>query len=201
MEILRVFSRLLNEGYAVHLTIVSSLGFNDYVTKTTSEDVTTAVGLMQSMKNNVTYHHEVPEEKVGDILRNAHVGLLPTYDDTFGYSVLECQAAGAPVISTNVCAIPEINNDTLGWLISLPLNAEKRVAFTTAEERSRLSRIIEEKLYATIRSILANPAEVEHKAKLAWERIRDHYAPEQRAAFLTNVYREVLSTIRNPKRS
>ncbi|MFW2788163.1 glycosyltransferase, partial [Acinetobacter baumannii] len=51
-----------------------------------------------------------------------HIGLLPTWADTFGYSVLEFQACGCPVISTDVRALSEINNNDIGWLINVDKN-------------------------------------------------------------------------------
>lgn len=46
-------------------------------------------------------------------MKKAHVCLLPTWMDTFAYSVLEAQACGTPVISTSLRALTEINNENV----------------------------------------------------------------------------------------
>ena len=195
-NVLSVFSRLIQEGHAVHLVIISAMNHGDYVTNASAADVHDALRVIRSLEHHITLRSEIADLHVADYLRDAHIGLLPTYDDTFGYSVLECQAAGTPVISTDVCALPEINNNDIGWLIRVPQGIDRRALFRTADERARLSRIIEEQLYETIKRIIADPAVIRNKATLAWERIRDHYAPEQRAAFLTSLYRDVLTHAR-----
>ena len=58
----------------------------------------------------IFYHKILFNSEVMNILKNTHVGLLPTYADTYGYSVLEAQSFGCPVITTNIRAMPEINN-------------------------------------------------------------------------------------------
>ena len=52
-------------------------------------------------------------------MKKSHIGLLPTFGDTYGFSVLEMQACGCPVITSNIFALPEINNSEVGWVIDL----------------------------------------------------------------------------------
>ncbi len=49
-------------------------------------------------------------------MRTADIGMLPSYADTYGFSVLEAQAGNA-VITTDIRALPEVNNPAVGWLI------------------------------------------------------------------------------------
>ena len=42
-------------------------------------------------------------------MATSHIGLLPTYNDSYGYSVIEFFSYGCPVITTNILALPEIN--------------------------------------------------------------------------------------------
>ncbi len=70
----------------------------------------------------------MPNQQVLELLKTCDVGLLPTYADTYGFSALEAQSAACPVISTDVRALPEINNTEVGWLINVPkMNWEKRI--------------------------------------------------------------------------
>ncbi len=58
------------------------------------------------------------EEMLNEILPNTDVYLLPTYNEAFGFAILEAMAYGIPVISTNHFAIPEIiEHGKSGFLI------------------------------------------------------------------------------------
>ena len=50
----------------------------------------------------ITHYETLPNDYVLELMREQHVGLLPTWSDTYGYSVLEFQGIGVPVITTNV---------------------------------------------------------------------------------------------------
>jgi glycosyltransferase involved in cell wall biosynthesis len=48
---------------------------------------------------------------------------LPTYIDSFGYSLLEAMSVGLPIVATSIFAIPEIVEDgKSGFLISSPIS-------------------------------------------------------------------------------
>lgn len=55
-----------------------------------------------------------------EIMPTVDVYLLPTYNEAFGFAVLEAMAFGIPVITTNIMAMPELvkNNET-GLLIDV----------------------------------------------------------------------------------
>jgi glycosyltransferase involved in cell wall biosynthesis len=58
------------------------------------------------------------EELIKTILPNTDIFLLPTYIETFGFSVLEAMAFGIPIVATNHFAIPEmVENEVNGLLI------------------------------------------------------------------------------------
>ncbi len=46
-----------------------------------------------------------------EILPSGDIFISPTYNESFGYALLEAMAMGLPVISTNIFAIPEIVED------------------------------------------------------------------------------------------
>lgn len=58
-------------------------------------------------------------------MKQCHIGLLPTFGDTFGFSVLEMQACGCPVITSNNYALPEINNKEIGWICDIQESIKK----------------------------------------------------------------------------
>lgn len=128
-----------------------------------------------------------------DLLKNADVGLLPTWADTYGLSVLEAQAAGCPVITTDVRALPEINNNRVGWLIRVPKDALGEAVYTTAEDREVLSQVIEAGLENIIRSIAADPSMIAVKGQAALERIRAEHDPQAYADKLRQIYHNALA--------
>ena len=57
------------------------------------------------------------EQMLEDILPETDVYLLPTYNEAFGFAILEAMAYGIPVIATNQFAIPEILQDGQSGLL------------------------------------------------------------------------------------
>lgn len=119
MEVLKAFDQLIPQYPQLHLNIISSLKFGDYATHTTEADQKEAKKIIAKYPDNITHYQSLPNEKVLELYKASHVGLLPTWADTYGYSVLEAQAAGCPCITTNIRALPEINNDEIGWMINI----------------------------------------------------------------------------------
>jgi glycosyltransferase involved in cell wall biosynthesis len=119
MEVLLAFDQLIPTHPQLQLNIVSTLNYGDYATNTTAEDQKAALQIIQKYPKNIHHFHSLPNSKVIELYKNSHVGLLPTWADSFGYSVLEAQAAGCPCITTNIRALPEINDGMIGWIIDI----------------------------------------------------------------------------------
>jgi glycosyltransferase involved in cell wall biosynthesis len=125
-------------------------------------------------------------------MRCVHVGLLPTYADTYGLSVLELQANGVPVISTNVRALPEMNNNQAGWLIDVPRDALGEARYASDEMRAQLSAAIEEGLERTMHEIFADLGCLRRKGVASLEKIeRDHH-PADYARRMGEIYQHAL---------
>ena len=117
-EILRAFDKLIREENAnLKLILVSSLKMDDYAAKETQEDLDWASNFIQEHSDWIEYYPSLSQAEVLNLMKTCDIGLLPTYADSYGFSVLEAQACGLPVISTDVRALPEINNTDCGWLI------------------------------------------------------------------------------------
>src|SRR5690606_873447 len=119
-ETLKVFEALLPAHSELFLNIVSSMNFGDYATHTNESHFELAQTIIDQFPNNIKHYKHLKNEEVLDLFKKTHVGLLPTWADSFGYSVLEAQACGCPVITTDIRALPEINNNDIGWLIKVP---------------------------------------------------------------------------------
>jgi glycosyltransferase involved in cell wall biosynthesis len=165
-EILRVFNDLIPIHPELHLNIISTLNYGDYASKTTVKDYNNATAIIANYSNNITHYTKLPNKHVLELLINSHVGLLPTWGDSFGYSVLEAQAAGCPVITTNIRALPEINSDEIGWVIKLNLDKNLNPIIDDNIERESVSNIISENLKKILIDIVSDKTIIKQKAEL-----------------------------------
>ena len=193
MEILEVFEECKRRhGCDITLTIVSSLKKDNYATKETEEDIKIARARIHENSDWINYYGYLPNHKALDLMRSAHIGLLPTYSDTYGYSMLEFQAAGCPVISTDVQALPEINNNETGWLIEIPKNRSGEAVSSTKEERNQVRRAIIRGLTGAISEIMEDREIIAAKADAAVRHISDHHSPEEYSRRLGEIYQHAL---------
>ena len=188
LETLHAVARLIQEGGDITLHVVSGLEYGDYATKSTENDLEEARALLGLMGRHVHLHGEMPNHEVLSLLRASHIGLLPTYDDTYGFSVLESQAAGTPVITTNVDALPEINNDEVGWVIPLSKDRYGQAVRGTMEDRKVISAAIGEGVYAALRDALGRPGIIREKGIRALDRVSRFHDPGAHARRLFQLY-------------
>lgn len=188
-EVLEVFERLVRqEKLPVRLIIVSSLRIEPYAAKETEADVAWAKAKIADNADWIEYYSALPNEDTLALMRTADVGMLPSYADTYGFSVLEAQASGLPVITTDVRALPEVNNPTVGWLIKVPKNALGEALYVTVEEREVLSQSIRAGLEQSVRHIAADPGQIVVKGAAALDRIRKEHDPAAYADALRQIY-------------
>lgn len=188
-EVLEVFERLVRqEKLPVRLIIVSSLRIEPYAAKETEEDVAWAKAKIADNADWIEYYSALPNEDTLALMRTADVGMLPSYADTYGFSVLEAQASGLPVITTDIRALPEVNNPTVGWLIKVPKNALGEALYVTVEEREVLSHSIRAGLEQSVRHIAADPGQIAVKGAAALDRIRKEHDPAAYADALRQIY-------------
>ena len=92
MEIIETLWKLKQQyNYEFTLTIVSSLSIDNYATQEGPNDVLRAIHFIQQNSAWIDYFTQIPYQQVLALMKKSHVGLLPTYADTYGYSVLEFQ--------------------------------------------------------------------------------------------------------------
>lgn len=195
MEILNAVETLIGEGYPLKLHIVSSMVYGDHASRTCKEDVAKAQKVIGKFPDNIFHYFRLPNDEVLELFKRAHIGLLPTYADTYGYSVLEAQAGGCPVISTNVRALPEINNDEIGWVINVPKDSWGNGLLATERDRARLSGILKESLYETIKLIVENPGMIRGKGVRCLEKVRTFHNPQDKAKEIEAIYDQILDKV------
>jgi len=189
IEMIEVLKKL-RQKYNFKLTIVSSFKTDHYVTKVTEKEAQETKEMLKK-EEWIDIFENIPNEKVLELIKQSHVGLLPTWSDTYGFSVLEMQAAGVPVITTDIRALPEINNENCGWLIHLPQNRLKQALYFTNEQRDELKRTLKLQLENILEDIFTNPQQLLEKSKNSLERIKENHDPFVFSEKLNNIYSKI----------
>lgn len=192
MEVLEVFKMLINEGANLELRIISNLKFGDYASKSTISDKDLALQLISEYPDQIKHYQNIPNSEVLELLKSTHVGLLPTYADTYGYSVLEMQAMACPVISTNIRALPEINSNERGWIIEVPKDKYGEGKYNSKEERELLSSKIENGLGLVLNEIINNPDIIIEKGQKALDGLKILNCPKTNGDAYFSIYKNTL---------
>jgi len=193
-EVLRVFERLVRQNkYPIELIIISSLRMDKYAAHETDADVEWVTKTIAANQDWITHHTNLPNDQVLALMRNVHVGLLPTYADTYGFSVLEFQANGMPVITTNIRALPEMNDEKSGWLIDVPKDELGEALYATNEQRKHLSDAIESGLENIIHKIFADLVCIRRKGMASLEKIEREHHPSDYALRMRKIYESAIS--------
>lgn len=186
--ILAAFEQLILQEKPVHLNIVSTLNFGDYASKTTLKDFEKALELIQKYPSNISHFKSLSNEAVKNILLQSDVALLPSIAETFGYFILEAQAAGCPVITTDIRAMPEINNNSMGWLI--PIKNDQSDEADIQNPKVLIEKI-RRHLNTIILEILDNPTIIRTKGALALENIIKKHSPIKHQEQLEVIYNSI----------
>ena len=139
-----------------------------------------------------THHTQMENSALMQLFRQSDAGLLPTWQETYGFSVLEMQANGCPVITSNVRALPEINPDSAGWVLASPLNADREYSITSTEQKTQLRQSLVEGLKSTLLAIIERPEMLQEKGEAAILRIKEQHDTGRYIARLNDIYRRGL---------
>ena len=150
--------------YPIWLTLIGNPDDTDYMNHEVVDDVVACYRLIADNADWIDFHKSLPNARVLELTRTVDVGLLPTRGDTYGYSVLEMQAAGMPCITTNLRALPEINNASCGWLIEVPKNENEDALWTTADDRERYVSLVYGGLVRICTQVAEHPERVKCQA-------------------------------------
>lgn len=120
----------------------------------------------------------LPNKMVLEFIACSHIGLLSTWGDTYDYSVLEMQASGCPVISTNVRALSEINPPRAGWIIEVPINKYHEIVITSEADKYHVRREMVEGLKRIILYAMNNKQSIYSKALASINRIKAEHNPD-----------------------
>lgn len=188
-EMIEVLESLQN-NYDFQLTIVSSFRTDNYVTNVSEKEAENMKAFLKKIEW-IDIHENLPNEEVIELIKKSHIGLLPTWSDTYGFSVLEMQAAGVPVITTDIRALTEINNNDCGWLIKLPQNRLKQALYFNEEQKGKLKSNLKLQLENILTSIFENPEQLLDKSKNCVKRINEEHNPTKVATKLKEIYNKL----------
>ncbi len=170
-EILEAFIHLYQKGIRhFKLSLITSFKSSMYY-KDSAERIKKSRRLIDKYSEYISLYEHLENAKVLALLKSADVALLPTYADTYGYAVLEAQAAGCPVISTDIRALSEINNNTLGWLIKVPKDERKNAVLDQSDEVKTYSATLKHQLIGILEDIFKQPDQIKQKAELCLKKI------------------------------
>src|SRR5262249_6258008 len=86
LEILKVFDRAIQRRMPIRLNIVSSLDVGDYASRSGGKERDAALALIERNRERIQFHGPLPHRRVMELLNESHLLLLPSYDETYGYS-------------------------------------------------------------------------------------------------------------------
>jgi len=190
VEIIETLKMLREEyEYDLELIIISSLNIDNYATKKSVNDINQVRKFI--LENNQWIKFFSRLEKYSEVLewmKKSHIGLLPTYADTFGFSGLEFQAAGCPVISTNIRALPEINNNDNGWIIKIPKNYLGEAIYSTEEDRLIISKLIRKGIEQIVHQIFSDKKIILEKSNNAINQIKKNHSTQKYSEKMSEIY-------------
>ena len=160
---------------------------SDYTKKVLDSEVEEMRYIINENKK-IEYFDELENSKVIELIKRSNVGFLTTWADTYGYSVLEMQACGCPVITTNIRALPEINNNDSGWIIELPLTNLYEANYFNENSRKNIRNILLNEIEKILIEIIHNKDVIEIKATKALDRIKKYHNLEDYNKKLSEIY-------------
>ncbi len=186
LELIRALE-MVRKSINIKLYLISSLdpeaGWFNLEEKRIGEDLEWI-----SKMNWIEHLRNIPNTEVIELLRRCHLGFLPTWQDTYGYSVLEMQACGCPVISTNIRSLSEINNNQCGWLINVPKNEWSEWDLSTLGGEHASSEWLIQQIKEVTIEALSDTDVLGQKSCNAIQRIEQEHDPIVHGLKLAEIY-------------
>ncbi len=96
-------------------------------------------------KLHVSWHGDIPHEKVRSVLGQHHLFFLPTLGENFGHAIFEALAAGVPVLISDQTPWRDLEERGAGWAKPLAdqrgfIEVVERVANCSLAERAEMAK-------------------------------------------------------------
>jgi glycosyltransferase involved in cell wall biosynthesis len=138
-------------------------------------------------------------EMLGGILPESDIFVSPTFQEAFGFAILEASAYGLPVISTNHFAIPEIiEKNVSGFLIDTEHFDFIRYGKVCVLDDipGDFHEYMTKEVYSYMRYFIENPSEIEVMGKAGLEIARSKFSFENRNKKMKKIYEEGLKGLK-----
>jgi glycosyltransferase involved in cell wall biosynthesis len=186
---LKAFDAVRADHPNMLLTIVSRLCDRDWPAIAPADEVADAARLLDSHRDAIAHYGEIPNDQVLQLMRESHVGVLPSMLDTFGFSVLEMQSNGLPMITSDVQALPELNADDRGWIVPYPNDPLMcHPDRSTPERRRAVNDVAVERLTDCLRRVMADRHLIAEKGQRALEYVRRVHDPDDAVERISRIY-------------
>jgi glycosyltransferase involved in cell wall biosynthesis len=194
LALLHAFQRLRRHGSNMRLNVVSSMqlcGWRDqFATPAVRRE---AMNILESTPG-ITYWKRLPAPDVMRLLQDSDIGVLPSYGETYGYSILEAMAHGCAAVVPGVSPFTEFVSDDSGILLETPVTrADGFVSMDFGVGHEQLHQCLVESLVSALGRLENNPPGLRQKGIAALQRISDHHCPLRAAAYLEEVYRKTFA--------
>lgn len=189
-EIITALHRLHKKRQDFELVMITKLDHTrNYVFKNfqdSPEFIKNINALIEEDKDFIHMYPHMPFDEVKELMAKCDVGLLPTWADSYGFSVLEMQACGLPIITTDCRALPETN--VHGWRIKLPKGEAYDINLKDANEKEEVRKYITESLYNIFDEILDNRKDVIERGQKSFDFIREVHSPALYTQRISEIY-------------
>jgi glycosyltransferase involved in cell wall biosynthesis len=193
-ETLAAFEKIRKEGYRFTLDMVGKMFYGKFNYRAFGKQRPENVKrIISENPGYYTLHGVLNNNLTISQIRKCDIGLLPSLVERYGFVLLEYMAAGLPVITTNQHAFPEVNHDSRGWIIELPLE-QKEIKWRTVEDKKNTSALLVENLYKVLKKILEHPEQINVKSAAAIKYISEKHDPETFIKNLEKIYSQALES-------
>jgi glycosyltransferase involved in cell wall biosynthesis len=190
---------LINKGINLELTIVGSMETSCYVYREFIPDKDAFEAKFESC-NWINFLGKQPPSRVYELIRESHLMLFPSLDESLGWIPIEAALLGVPSVTTDIFALPElVEHDNTGYLISIEKNWDRRfiglskVGKEKQEELIKAENIIENGIVDAVERILKEPSKLETWGKNAYSKAQSMYGTDAANAKLRKIYTQALS--------
>lgn len=135
-------------------------------------------------------------EMLNNILPQSDIFVMPTYNEAFGFAILEAMAQGLPVVSTHHFAIPEmIEHNRSGFLIDFgPFDVAKLFPrYTVNEIPTRFHELVTDQLQHFLGLLVQSQDLRLRFGSRAREIIVSKFSIEKRNQTMLTVYRDAIA--------
>lgn len=193
-EVLLAAQRLIKEGYVFELNIISKLKKGEWKDAHIGQkDFDLTAKILEENKRFINHVPFMNNAKVIELFKRTDVMLLPSYGESYGYVVLEAQACGTPVVTTNMPPFTEFNNNEVGWLCDVPLVFREGIYDSDVESTEGLKAFcntLAESVYSSMKDALDHPEKVKLKGAKGLDRIRLVHNPANNISKLLEIYQK-----------